>query len=925
MKIIVICALFIGTALAQTIAPTGNFTLTNGGYYTWAHTAVSGQFPISCSDANANPYLLAPTYLSPTSTVLGPNPGPTTTVSCVAGGGGGASTSGLPASVKYASQLSGASLDVDVTNGNKIGGGTATNNLVSANAFLATATSAQPVILYIDGPMGIKGALDVGAVPNTTIECISGGSIYSLIGSNANTIQNGLPVPTDPGGTAPAKAGKVIIKNCSIYGNRNTYPNGNSTLTSNGVITFSASGGFNHERGGLGGYTLGTLAGTINASVTTFTLSVPVPTTLPQSTFFVIENEILNCTAYSGAVVSGCTRGASQSGWSGQSAAASHTAGVAVGWFGWYMGINLSSIANVLIDNVTIQDAPTYGIRLNNVTGRITNTTISNSVQTASQQPNTDGIHLSGPGNDIQVNNITYNNMGDDCFAGNFDEGFGGAGMRIQASNMTANNCAVGMRFYGNTFVDSQINVSNFSGSFRDKYLILGNSGVGSSVADGVKSLIVSDGIITSQSGNTMQHVVEIGDNVGSVTLKGIKWTDPNAAASAWFVPSANVNVSDLQLIDSQLYQTTVGSSTPYVLNVANSNFKKVTITGYAVTQQYGNSFAAVPYLVNNGGSGTVTQLALNHVDPTNIIQITPSAFAGITEVSGTGLSETGWYIPDAKVLKNGTYYLSFDQSVPVIKWGSASSTITASPALAALSGAHFAAATSPLFANNALTATSNTFTKPGATTSFTVFAFINATYGAGLQLPVSTLDASAITTDTSYYLGYFNSTNTFGFGTFDTANTGFQPPGTTNPTAATWYFLTGTHDATVPGARVNKIWVNGTVEGTLAAGASIYNGNAPLGVAGPANQGSNYSVNGKTAMVGKVSALLNSTQIAFLYNSGNGRSSAEVLAYFVAQSLPAPDFLYGFANGGSLGTDSSGHATTLTSVGTVTQGAGPH
>jgi len=55
-------------------------------------------------------------------------------------------TAALPATVQYASKLTGASLDVDVTTGLKIGGGSATDNLTAANAFLATVSPTNPII-----------------------------------------------------------------------------------------------------------------------------------------------------------------------------------------------------------------------------------------------------------------------------------------------------------------------------------------------------------------------------------------------------------------------------------------------------------------------------------------------------------------------------------------------------------------------------------------------------------------------------------------------------------------------------------------------------------------------------------------------------------------------------------------------------------
>lgn len=591
----------------------------------------------------------------------------------------------LPTSVKYASQLSGANLNAACTldANNKCTPGTITgaDNSASANAFLATASVSHPIEFVIDGPMGILGPLNVGASPNTTIRCVGSGSIYTLNGSNSNGIQNGIPLPFDPGTTAPARSGTLLLDGCTQYVNRFTFGTsaGNSTIPSNGVIHLAGAGGAAFERGGLGGYTLCTLASGINSAVTAFTCSSAIPTVLPQATTYVIDNEIINCTAYSGAGVSGCTRGSSSAGWSGQSAAATHSSGAGVGTFTWYTGLNLVSLMNLNVRNWHVYDSPSYAIKINNCgSWDIGGSWLEFSVATG-QAPNADGLHVDGPSNDGHFHNSVLTLTGDDAIALNLDEGFGGAGIRIQVNDVTCDRCAVGMRMYGNENTVSQINIDDFSGSFRDTYVKLGTPGQPTSLTDSIKSVMISNAHITSQSGNTMQDVVELGANIGTVTLNNIKWTDPNAAATCWVVPYANVNISDIQLINSTMYQTTTGNGTPCVLNVANSNFKKFTLDGYKVTQQYGNSFSAAPYLINNGGSGTLAQLSVNDQDPTNITQLTNAgSFTGITQVIGHGLVDTGWFIPDSVIKTQGQQYNSATDRVPSVLWNGTAKSICA-------------------------------------------------------------------------------------------------------------------------------------------------------------------------------------------------------------------------------------------------------
>lgn len=612
-----------------------------------------------------------------------------TSQSCLGSNGSGQlvpGTSCAAASLGRTSQMSGITLDgactLDGNNKCTPGTITGTDNLAAINSFFSNGAATHELV--IDGPLGVKGAINVGAVPNTTIRCIGSGAIYSLNGSNSNGIQNGVPLPFDPGPTAPARvAGSLLLDGCTQYVNRFTYGTsaGNSTIPSNGVIHTAAAGGAANERGGLGGYTVGSLASTINSAVTAFTLVAAVPAVLPQTTNYVIDTEILNCTAYSGAVVSGCTRGGSVSGWSGQSAAASHTSGAAAGTFTWYTGLNLVNLANVNIRNWHVFDSPSYGIKCDNCGPvNIDDSWIEFSVAT-SQAPNADGIHIDGPAGDVHVNGVTYTLTGDDAFALNLDEGYAGAGVRLQASNMTCDRCAVGMRIYGDAQQVSSVNVSAFSGSFRDKYIILGCAGCNTLTADGVKSVTVDNAFITSQSGNTMTEAVEISGNVGTVALNNVTWSDPNAAATTWFKTRAgSLNVSDLQLTNSKIYQTTVGSGTPSIVcSQSGDTVKKLTINNYRVTQQAANSFTAVPFLIDTSCGGTYTQVAVNGLDPTNIGNLANAgSYTGITQVWGTGLIETGFQIPDSVVTKAGQTYISSTGQVPSVLWNGLAKSICA-------------------------------------------------------------------------------------------------------------------------------------------------------------------------------------------------------------------------------------------------------
>jgi hypothetical protein len=68
----------------------------------------------------------------------------------------GLTGAGAPTGLHYASQIPGVVLDCNIYTGDKIGGGTPTDNTTAINALLATATAENPIILIINGGAAIK-------------------------------------------------------------------------------------------------------------------------------------------------------------------------------------------------------------------------------------------------------------------------------------------------------------------------------------------------------------------------------------------------------------------------------------------------------------------------------------------------------------------------------------------------------------------------------------------------------------------------------------------------------------------------------------------------------------------------------------------------------------------------------------------------
>lgn len=242
---------------------------------------------------------------------------------------------------------------------------------------------------------------------------------------------------------------------------------------------------------------------------------------------------------------------------------------------------------------------------------------------------------------------------------------------------------------------------------------------------------------------------------------------------------------------------------------------------------------------------------------------------------------------------------------------------------LPATSGALFSAfQTGGALAHNFMQATSNPFTHPG-TGSFTVITFVKQNSRTSLNVLVGDVDQQLNPSNSGYLLFYANGPDTYSFYTVDSGGTGREVDGTSHPVLGNWACVAGIHDATVPTATVNSIWVNGVMESSNAAGSGIINTASEFGVMGAPNPPSGaWSLDGSLAMTMKISAKLTSTQINAICNSGSGQNSSDLAAYLTAQSLPGTDFLY--EDTPTVTADASGNGTTLTIVGTVSQGTGP-
>jgi len=116
-------------------------------------------------------------------------------------------------------------------------------------------------------------------------------------------------------------------------------------------------------------------------------------------------------------------------------------------------------------------------------------------------------------------------------------------------------------------------------------------------------------------------------------------------------------------------------------------------------------------------------------------------------------------------------------------------------------------------------------------------------------------------------------------------------------------------------------LYINGVEDGTgLTVTCAVTSDDLYIGGDGT---NSGFQTSGKITQVFKYPFALTPTQVAYMYNSGAGRGSTEILAQ---SGLTNPNLLLCFENSNDLGLDSSSNNYDFTPVYSVgpTQTAGP-
>lgn len=465
----------------------------------------------------------------------------------------------------------GAILDCDLTTGNKIGGGTATDNTTILNNVLSTASPTNPIHLIIDGPTLITGLV----IPATGFVTIEGNGFssgfYMKSGSNNHVIMSAHTSETVLPGS---RGSNVQIKNLTCNGNRL----GNST---SGDLRFMPSG---------------------------------------------------------------------------------H----------WIFGIWLMNLDHILLENLYVLNIPMFAVLFDNC-GDVDCKNIH--IYDPYHTVNCDGIHIDGPANDIRISDCFFDNNGDDAVAINAPEGYCGTISRVAVSNCIFKNTLTMTRVYSildsshRALVDN-VSFTNCVGSVGDIGLAfgtvvrIGNANSGSTNIDWIRHLSINNCRFLGSC-----FVDLLGDPIGDLEINNCVW-HPNAGNAA-IGCSAGTTIANLTFNNFTIYRdANAGTSVGVLqLNHSGSSIQRLNMQGIHIADPTASSYSPVDWLVHVPSGGTIANLRLDDIDPTQVTSILSSAgFANITSISGNAGTASGFQFPDA-VMADGVVYLSSDDSgIPSVK-----------------------------------------------------------------------------------------------------------------------------------------------------------------------------------------------------------------------------------------------------------------
>lgn len=315
-------------------------------------------------------------------------------------------------------------------------------------------------------------------------------------------------------------------------------------------------------------------------------------------------------------------------------------------------GIDIQNMNGVSIDNVTVYNVYHYQSHFTNIGQSI----IRGSTFVGSGNIYGDGIHISGPADDVAISD-DYIQTGDDAIALNAPEGYCGVIQRVTITNVNVFNSLRLLRAYTNSATCSNsalaqvssVSITNLSGTATANWAIFGNLasfGTPPPNNNSITDITWTNSIVSSPLG------AFIGDTVGYMNLSNIAWEgSTTAGAFIYTTPewsTANI-VGSLVLNNDSIVRTPAGNLGAGAVDFTSGflTMTNLTINGFSV-RNVGGSYSATPLLIVYGGA-TVASCSISNIDPTNI-----TAIEGSSTVCTT--YEPLWQGPE-NIRSSGTSY----------------------------------------------------------------------------------------------------------------------------------------------------------------------------------------------------------------------------------------------------------------------------
>jgi hypothetical protein len=518
------------------------------------------------------------------------------------------SNTGVSALIRYVSQIPGAYGDTDLTAG---GGHDDTTVL---NAVLATATATTPVILWQD-----KASL------------VSGNGLQGPAAGNWAIIGNGGGVERTP------------LLTCAISGGVATFTTAVNDLVTGQHVNFDSMSHCTTLSGTLGTVNSSGLtstsftvnaSGTVSGGAETGTADTVVGTGfyLASGSGDVISNGV-------NVVSSSCevNNGSSPPPARGANILLQDFVynGNGLGQTNYCHGIEIVNMNDITVRGVTGYNTYKFNTEWNNV-GKLV---ITGSKFIASQignafPPNSDGIHIEGPSNDITISD-SYFRTNDDSIAANANEGTCGPITNVEISNSVVDGSWSALRLdsysgggaCGSGLVPKVdgVDINNYSGSVFRQLAYFGDNAA-TTVDPSIDNVHWSNSTFTMTPTISGASAMVVSNNIGSFSLDHFNLVAPNLEAGFFnFLGNpSQAKIHNLHIHDMTVEYTAAGSVFEGLfINKTGANttvaipFGTIDIDGFTIYQN-GASGTALPCLICNAYTAT-NQLTADYVHYDNI------------------------------------------------------------------------------------------------------------------------------------------------------------------------------------------------------------------------------------------------------------------------------------------------------------------